>query len=509
MTAVVDGNSIQNYRALLFVVTLSRPLSDGETVVVRSQENTASPGTSSGDPLALWFQTRIAPEAENIVYDFKAIFTPAGGGTTVLSPVLNIQEISPANVSLSSILPPYAIITGYSNLKVETSTGVFADVSDGGTAVSATGKIKFTVTIDRELSSYQSIQYSVYNVDFENSFIENAIVNSDAGQDPNLLSFDTEFNLLTYDQASAFNPYPNGVANYDWRARVNPLTMVFHILAPNRSGHENSLGPSFTITLQKQAPVVAPTYDLPFTNGMVMLLDARTGNGLDTTTVPPVWNDMVGSPTATVQMSGQAYGQSIVRQATTPRFKVPSARCLVPSGSIDLGKLDSSNANGGFQLPPDWTMLVIGHPNTDWTSKTANGADAPFGYLGATASQGPWEGVFVKGGVGPVADYIGPAVPNVDYSASMKTYAVVCHTGSGVAPFVDAYINGAFVAESTVDTGTFGADGAGNFRLLKTFFPNGFMSSDFQLGQVAIFNRLLTAGEITSYHNYAAATWYA
>lgn len=269
-----------------------------------------------------------------------------------------------------------------------------------------------------------------------------------------------------------------------------PTPVVFTPLILDESDAVVFEGVSFTVTLERAIEQLLT--DVPITNGVYRLWDTRNYLDLGLKT----WYDKrYGDP---ILFPSDSNGDMLA-------FNAPASYTNLKFDGLQFTKPDLGGADlpaAGFMdvpLPPQWSICILGYTDLVYSSIVDNTRvyDAALGYAGSTID-GPFEGAYRYKTSGVVF-----GSPKISFAGDdvLRLSKCVVITSDTVEPVVESYLDGTPVGGAAFNTTTNGK--------LSTLFPRlDSMSFDFTVGQLVIYDRVLSPAEVATYANYAETVWY-
>jgi hypothetical protein len=252
-------------------------------------------------------------------------------------------------------------------------------------------------------------------------------------------------------------------------------------------------GVPFTITLEYVAPTL--NTDLPTTAGLYRLWDTRSTLDLGLRE----WKDVKYGDAIVFQDDASGNLMAIHSPPSYTRFKFNALRISNSTFNLDFTQVPAAGLLD-LDMPPKWTMLILGYTEQNYPSIVNNTEiyDAAFGY--STSDEfGPFEGAYRYLTEGVVVSSQMIPVPG---TTNLRLNHFVAITSDTTAPLVSAY------TDVTAVTPPVATNTAPYGRLTKFFPLNDNTMTEFQIGQIVIYDRILSAGEISAYNQYALDVWY-
>jgi hypothetical protein len=358
-------------------------------------------------------------------------------------------------------------------------------VNPGENVGTSNGNVLITVQLDRPLNEDQTLVLLRTVPEFTGDLTKTPITLTNPVPVP-----DTP---LTY----TFESTGASLFGDDMEGLDEDTEIIFIPQVLNADGTVATAGTAFSMSVYPYV-LPEPPIDLPWTDNLMYLWDARFRVNMGTNDVGGHWDDRVSHER--INFNDRTVNRTLILEdrtsgeELTTRFRVNHLRVTNVSSGDAVGRLVDPLA-----LPPTWTMFVIGYTNHQSNYEdTAIGdrADELFGYQ-STNGLGPYEGVYKTIAYGTVASS-GQLNVNADMS-QMRDYTIRSHPSAGI---VEAFVEGEYLGGIAFDTSSIDSK-------LSTLFPdNPWGNTNYQLGLIGIYSSLLTDDQVEDLHDYARRVWY-
>jgi hypothetical protein len=353
----------------------------------------------------------------------------------------------------------------------------YEEVTQGSTTSSPTGTVRLTVTVNKPLAAgtRQAVRRTC------------ARFAGDTTRTPFILEADDVTNPAVF-VSYGTTLFGDSLEDFD-----APTEVVFTPIILDADDNVVYEGTPFTITIEFATQAL--NTDLPTTNGLYRLWDTRSTLDLGTRE----WKDMKYGDTIVFQDDPEGNLMVIHSPPSYTRFKFNALRVSNSTFNLDFTEVSAAGLLE-LDMPPQWTMLILGYTEQNYPGIVNNTEiyDAAFGY--STSDEfGPFEGAYRYLAEGVVISSQTIPVPG---STNMQLNHFIAITSDTTAPLVSAYTDTDPVTPAVAtNTASYG-------RLTKFFPLNDNTTTEFQVGQIVIYDRILSVGEISAYNDYALNVWY-